>query len=149
MPDVHVDKMTTAEWELMRIIWTLGKVGSREVIEIIQRKRDWTESTIKTLLSRLVKKEMLTTTKDGRNFIYHATVPEQTAMNETVDDLFDSLCNMKKGAVITELISNLTLTKADIENMQTVLADKLTTAPEMVECDCIPVEGTSCNQCTK
>lgn len=31
-------KMSPAEWELMRIIWTKGGASSSEVIELIQKK---------------------------------------------------------------------------------------------------------------
>lgn len=48
--------MTPSEWEVMRIIWTKRSVSSLDVIEVMQRKRDWSESTIKTLLGRLTKK---------------------------------------------------------------------------------------------
>lgn len=48
--------ITDAEWEVMRIIWTLGKAHSNKVITELQAECDWTESTIKTLLRRLVKK---------------------------------------------------------------------------------------------
>ncbi|WP_260254736.1 BlaI/MecI/CopY family transcriptional regulator [Levilactobacillus brevis] len=46
--------MTPSEWEVMRIIWTKRSISSLDVIEVMQRKRDWSESTIKTLLGRLV-----------------------------------------------------------------------------------------------
>lgn len=144
MTEMQAEKMTSAEWELMRIVWTLDHAGSREVIEIIQRKREWSESTIKTLLGRLVKKNLLATTKEGRNFVYHATIAEQTAMNDTVNDLFTSLCNMKKGITIIELIKNSTLTKTDIESMQKVLEKKLSDAPDKVECDCVPGAAMNC-----
>ena len=60
--------MSTAEWELMRVIWTMHEAGSSDIIRVIQVR--WTESTVETLLRRLVKKEVLTTRKVGRKFIY-------------------------------------------------------------------------------
>ncbi|WP_412989935.1 CopY/TcrY family copper transport repressor [Pediococcus siamensis] len=140
MAETAVAAMTTSEWELMRIIWTEGEASSAEVIALMQEKRDWSQSTIKTLLGRLVKKEMLQTEKKGRHFIYHPTVPETEAMNQTVSELFTHLCSMKKGAVITNLLTNVALTKTDIAQMQQVLTDKLETAPETIACDCVPGE---------
>ena len=131
-------KMSPAEWELMRIIWTKNGAGSSEVIELMQQKRSWTESTIKTLLRRLVNKEILKTVKDGRKFIYYPVIEEKVAMNENVTELFDHLCNMKKGKVVIELLTKLELSRSDIEELQKVLEEKSKTAPEMVECDCLP-----------
>ncbi len=139
-------KMSPAEWELMRIIWTKGGASSSEVIELIQKKRSWTESTVKTLLRRLVNKEILQTVKDGRKFIYHPTIEEKDAMNENVTELFDHLCNMKKGKVVIELLSKLELSRTDIQELQKVLVQKSKTAPEVIKCDCLP-EGMKDDCC--
>lgn len=140
MSEINATKMSPAEWELMRIIWTKKGASSSEVIELMQEKRSWTESTIKTLLRRLVSKKMLTTHKDGRKFIYHPTIKEKDAMNETVSELFEHLCNMKKGQVIINLLSKLELSKNDIQKMQEILVEKEQFAPKMVSCDCLPKE---------
>lgn len=131
-------EVTSSEWEIMRIIWTKGAIDTNAIISIMQEKRDWTESTIKTLLRRLVNKGILSTTKEGRQFTYHTNISEADAMSATVNDVFSRLCNMKKGAVITQLLKNTELSQADIKVMQAVLASKLTTAPEAVACDCLP-----------
>ena len=34
--------ITDAEWEVMRIIWTLGKAHSNKVITELQAECDWT-----------------------------------------------------------------------------------------------------------
>ncbi|WP_243681654.1 CopY/TcrY family copper transport repressor [Lacticaseibacillus manihotivorans] len=94
----RINDITPAEWDLMRIVWTKGDVHSRDLITLLQQKRDWSESTIKTLLGRLVKKGLLNVSKDGRRFTYSATVDERSAMDETVQELFAHLCAMKKKA---------------------------------------------------
>lgn len=129
--------MTPSEWEVMRIIWTKRSVSSLDVIEVMQRKRDWSESTIKTLLGRLTKKNILATTKEGRHFNYRPTVPETAAMDETVTELFQHLCDMKKGAVIINLLAKLNLSKGDIERMQAQLDKKLKDAPSTINCNCL------------
>jgi len=129
--------MTPSEWEVMRIIWTKRSISSLDVIEVMQRKRDWSESTIKTLLGRLTKKNILATTKEGRHFNYRPTVPETTAMDKTVAELFQHLCDMKKGAVIINLLAKLNLSKGDIERMQAQLDKKLKDAPSTINCNCL------------
>lgn len=135
-----IGEITPSEWELMRIVWTKQTIYSRELIELLQQKRDWSESTIKTLLRRLVKKGLLTTEKEDRRFKYTALVSEADAMNETTQQLFDHLCAMKQGTTLYHLIDHLTLSQADIKQLQQLLATKLTTAPAQVACDCLPDE---------
>jgi Predicted transcriptional regulator len=52
----EIETMSKAEWQVMRIIWTLGQATSKEVIDILERKTDWKSATIKTLIIRLQKK---------------------------------------------------------------------------------------------
>lgn len=137
MMDTKIDEITPSEWDLMRIVWTKGSVQTSELITLLQRKRDWSDSTIKTLLGRLVKKGLLATTKEGRKFVYHATVEEAEAMDETVTELFAHLCAMKKGATLANLIEKTPLTAKDIARLQDILAAKAKTAPEKVPCDCL------------
>ncbi|KRM94853.1 transcriptional regulator [Liquorilactobacillus aquaticus DSM 21051] len=130
--------MSPAEWEIMRIIWTKKGSSSKEVISLMQLKRNWSESTIKTLLGRLVEKKMLQTNKEGRRFFYQPTITESDAMNKVVSELFDHLCNMKKGSVILNLLSSLTFSREDIKKMQSLLSEKMETAPASITCDCLP-----------
>lgn len=133
-----IQEITPSEWELMRIVWTKGKIYSRELINLMQAKRSWSDSTIKTLLRRLVKKGLLATEKEDRRFLYTATISETEAMNGSAEQLFDHLCAMKKGATLLNLVDHVTLTQADIQALQEALTKKAATAPETVQCDCLP-----------
>ncbi|MCI1902315.1 MAG: CopY/TcrY family copper transport repressor [Bifidobacteriaceae bacterium] len=136
--------ITPSEWELMRIIWTSGEIPTRDIIALAQQKRDWSESTIKTLLARLTKKGYLTATAKNRKFFYTASIRETTAMDDAASNLFDHLCSMKKGGAIINLVENQKMTRADIETLQNVLERKLKTAPESIACDCLPNGDCGC-----
>lgn len=131
-------EISPAEWQVMRIAWTLQKVTSNQVIEILQRKVDWKPATVKTLLRRLVHKKALKTTKQGRYFIYEPMVGEQTAMDTAADELFSSICEMHVGSTLVHVIKQHELSQADIKNLENILHQKAVTAPEMVECNCVP-----------
>lgn len=129
-----------SEWELMRLVWTKKTITSREIINLMQQKRDWSDSTIKTLLNRLVKKGLLSTEKTGNRFVYRATVEEVAAMDHETQMLFDQLCSMKVGTTVAHLLKHLTLTQKDIADLQAILDQKATTAPETVACNCLPMQ---------
>ncbi|QFR66793.1 CopY/TcrY family copper transport repressor [Furfurilactobacillus rossiae] len=131
-------EISDAEWEVMRIVWTLGESNSRQITEILADKMGWKSATVKTLLGRLVKKQALTTRKDGNAFIYTPLVAEQDAMDSATRALFGHLCQMKVGQTLADLIDDLTLSKANIADLQAQLAEKAKTAPETVACDCLP-----------
>ena len=133
-------ELSPAEWQVMRIAWTLGRVTSTQVIDILQRKVDWKPATIKTLLRRLVQKKVLKTTQQGRHFIYEPLVAEQETMNTAADELFSSLCEMHVGSTLVHIIKEHQLSQSDIQTLQTLLKQKAQTAPKMVDCNCVPGE---------
>jgi CopY/TcrY family copper transport repressor len=133
----------------MRIVWTSGEIPTRDIIALAQRKRNWSESTIKTLLTRLTKKGFLTATARSRKLFYTAAVPEISAMDDAANELFDHLCSMKKGSAIINLVQHQTMKKSDIYLLQELLAQKLATAPDTIACDCLPdgMSGGNCANC--
>ncbi|KRN28424.1 atkY protein [Lactobacillus selangorensis] len=131
-------EISDAEWEVMRVVWTLGSASSRTMIQVLDEKMGWKPATVKTLLGRLVKKGFLKTAKQQRAFIYSATITEQDAMDHSSLSLFDHLCDMHKGRTLSYLVDHTTLSQADIAHLQTQLAEKAKTAPEEVACNCLP-----------
>lgn len=136
--------ISDSEWEVMRIVWTLNEVSSTKVIEELQAKRDWTESTIKTLLRRLVKKGLLKTKKDGRRFLYTATVSQAQIMTEAAQELLDRMCDMHKGEVILQLLANSPISKSDLNKMKNEINKKEKDAPETIPCNCLPDKEHLC-----
>lgn len=133
-------EISDAEWEVMRVTWTLGSVTSSQMAEIMAEKMGWKTATVKTLLGRLIKKGALRAEKNGRAFTYYPTVAEQSSMDEAVTTLFGHLCQMRVGQTLTDLVDQLTLSQSDINSLQGLLTEKAKTAPETVDCDCLPGE---------
>lgn len=135
--DVKNQTISDSEWEVMRIVWTIGDTYASQIIEQLQKKYDWSESTIKTLMRRLVDKGFLKAKKDGRRFIYMTTVNQTQMMTEASQELLDKMCDMHKGEVLLELLKNSPISQSDLTKLQTVISKKAKTAPEKVPCNCL------------
>lgn len=130
--------ISNAEWEIMRVVWTKEETTSSQILEILEQKTDWTASTVKTLLKRLVDKGYLATQKSGKSFLYSALVSEEEAINRQADELFDKFCQRKHTAIIKHLVETTLMTMADINDLQALLLSKKEEALEEVPCNCIP-----------
>ena len=97
---------------------------------------DWTPSTIKTILGRLVGKGVLNTEQEGRNFIYTANIEEKEAVRDYVEDIFNRICNKKVGNVIGSIIEDHVLSFDDIDRLEKILEIKKSFAVEEVACNC-------------
>ncbi|WEG72604.1 CopY/TcrY family copper transport repressor [Vagococcus intermedius] len=131
-------KISEAEWEVMRVIWAKGKTTSPEIISILSTSMDWKPATIKTLLSRLVKKQILLTELEGNKFIYQPLVSEEQTMRSATEQLFSKICAKKVGKTIAELIEEADLTQTDLALILTAVDKKEKTAVKTIACNCIP-----------
>lgn len=61
-------EISQSEWEVMRIIWTLGPLKSSTIAVILADKMAWKIATTKTFLGRLVKRVRWSPKSKGANF---------------------------------------------------------------------------------
>lgn len=130
--------ISDAEWEVMRIVWTLGQAGSSQIIDQLQVKNNWTESTIKTLLRRLCQKGYLKTEKDGRKFLYSATVDQTTMMYKETKAMLNKMCDMHKGQLLIKLMKDMPISKTDLKILNEEIIAKEKSAPDKINCNCLP-----------
>lgn len=130
--------ITDSEWEVMRVVWSQGTTTSSYVVDILKQKKDWQPTTTKTLLARLVKKELLKTTKQGNRYLYSALVTESESWKDASNELFNHICAKKMGKHIALLIEDSPLSFDDLTLIHEALKEKEKYAVKDVQCDCIP-----------
>ena len=137
-------EISNAEWELMRLLWTLGHATSRQLSEILAEKFSWKTATVKTLLHRLIDKQIIRSEKHGRAFMYYPNVGEQSTIDQQVMNAMDKICQMHVGQTLNYILKQVPLSQADIKTLQQTLVQKQKDAPEILECNCLP--SVNCKQ---
>jgi BlaI family transcriptional regulator, penicillinase repressor len=62
------------EWALLEALWARGRGTAREVADDVRAEREWHVSTVKTLLDRMVKKELVRARRVGNVWEYEPAV---------------------------------------------------------------------------
>ncbi|MBS4769717.1 CopY/TcrY family copper transport repressor [Carnobacteriaceae bacterium zg-ZUI240] len=128
--------ISTAEWQVMRTVWTNKTVTATQVHTLLSKEFEWSMSTIKTLLSRLVKKGYLTHEKQQREFVYRSCIDEMDVILQKQQELLALVCTTKHGELFERLLANATLSKTDAQQMIALLTKRLDTLDETVTCCC-------------
>lgn len=134
--------ITDAEWEVMRVVWANSEVTSKFVAEVLCEKMNWKQATIKTLLNRLLEKNILKKREIGNKYIYSTDFTEKEVANSYILGTFDKICKTKVGEMIGKVIENSELSFGDLDLILKAVEKKRKTAVKEVLCDC--VEG-QCN----
>ena len=130
-------QISNAEWRIMKIIWMEGKQTSTDLIAVLSERFDWSKSTIKTLLLRLVEKGCLTREKTGKAFVYSPLLTQDQSLDLVVEDVKDKVCSKRIVQVLENLIQESDFTLADLNQLQQVLEEKKAEAVETVPCNCM------------
>ena len=140
--------ITGAEWEIMRVVWANEEVTSKFVSQVLGEKMQWKHTTVKTLLNRLLEKNVLKKRESGNKYIYYTEYNEQEIAEKYVTETFDRICKTKVGEMIKELIEKSLLSRKDLENIEKIVKEKKKNAPEKIKCMCIE-EQCNCSEHTK
>ncbi|WP_136270075.1 CopY/TcrY family copper transport repressor [Streptococcus pyogenes] len=131
-------RISNAEWEVMRVVWTYGTVKSSDIIMILGKGRKWSDSTIKTLIGRLVKKNLLTSYRQGRAYIYQALLDETLLQKEALATVLDGICQRQHTRLLLERLYDLPMTLEEIGAFQELLEVKKENIVLEVPCNCLP-----------
>lgn len=104
---------------------------------LVSERFDWSKSTIKTLLTRLVEKGCLTREKSGKAFVYSALLKQDQSLDLVVEEVKDKVCSKRIVQVLENLIQASDFTLADLNQLQQVLEEKKAGAVETVPCNCM------------
>lgn len=71
-------RLSDAELCVMEVLWSAGQpLTANEVADRVPADRAWSFATVKTLLSRLLAKNAVGPTKDGRRFLYSPAIDRE------------------------------------------------------------------------
>lgn len=130
-------QISDAEWQVMKIVWMQGEQTSTDLIRVLAERFDWSKSTVQTLLARLVEKECLTRKKEGKSFDYSALLTLDQSRNLLVQDIKDKVCSRRIKNLLADLIVECDFTQADLEDLETVISKKKSSAVTEVRCNCM------------
>lgn len=129
--------ISEAEWEVMRVVWSNVHTTSKFVIDTLGEEKSWTPSTIKTLLSRLVEKGFLETTKQGNKFLYSAKCVEDECLEILTQNFLERICERRTHIIVKNIIETDNLSKSNIDEIIELLKEKRKTAADVITCKCL------------
>src|SRR6186713_1681578 len=85
--------MQETEWDILEALWEQPGATAREVTDALHERREWSYSTVKTMLDRMVAKELVAAKRVGNVWSYTAAMPkveaQRSAWQTFVGTVFD------------------------------------------------------------
>lgn len=120
----EVPKISTAEWEIMKLIWKNNPLTSEEIITALSDKMDWSAQTIKTFITRLIKKEAIGFEKVGRNYHYYPLISENDCLKAENQSFLQRVYGGAVNILFTKFLEDESLSEKEIEELEQILKSK-------------------------
>jgi BlaI family transcriptional regulator, penicillinase repressor len=115
--------ISEAESVVMEVLWRHSPIATGDVMAALEPQAKWQESTVKTLLNRLLKKGAISARKDGRRYLYSPMLKrKQWVSNESVGFL-NRLFDGRVAPLVAHFSRQRKLGKNDIADLKRLIQE--------------------------
>ena len=115
------EKISEAELVVMEALWEQSPLTANDVADRVTAARDWSAQTVKTLLSRLMAKDVIAADQDGRRFLYRPLVAREDYVASESGRLVNRLFGGRGSPLVAQLASQDQLSDDDIAELEAIL----------------------------
>ena len=115
------ERISDAEHAVMEVLWRRAPLTAIEVSDALADDRDWSLQTVKTLLGRLLAKNVVAHEEDGRRYLYRPLVEREDYVAGESQRLVDRLFGGKVTPLVAHLAETQQLSDKDIAEIEALL----------------------------
>lgn len=115
-------RISQAELDVMDVLWADSPLAASDVAAQLSQK-DWNIRTVKTLLSRLVEKKVVSTQQDGRRYLYAPLLSQKDYASRAARKLTDRLFGGRAAPLVAHLAEGEGLTDQDIAELEALIQE--------------------------
>ena len=126
--NASLPELTESEWAVIKAVWSLEPCPAPTVQEHLAGQRDWSVSTVRTLMERMAAKGLLTSEKLRNLTLYRSAVSRQQAQ---LGELRYALKNAFDGALtpmVQCLLESERLDATQLDLLEALIAARRKTA---------------------
>lgn len=113
--------LTDLENEVMQAVWAKAPCSVEAVHQVVARKRNIKETSVRTLLRRLEQKGYLRHEEDGRAYLYRAAEPARSVAARAVRQIIDRFCRGSVEELVSGMVDAKVLSQVELASLEEVV----------------------------
>jgi BlaI family penicillinase repressor len=113
-------QITDAEWEVMKVLWLSPGLTANEVSDSLSHTQ-WHLKTVRTMLDRLQKKDMLDAKVMDRLYRYTPLVTREECIEEASTTFLSRVFDGALTPLVTHFVKNAPMSKKDKAELERIL----------------------------
>ncbi len=119
-----VPSISEAEWEVMNVLWEKAPQTANDVISNLQGQKDWKSKTVRTLLDRLVHKDVVGVNKDQRVYTFYPLYSQDDCQRAEAESFIKRIYGGTVKSMLVQFMEEDSLSEEDIEELKSILDEK-------------------------
>lgn len=116
-------RISTAESLIMEALWRESPQSAEDIAATVGSEQNWSDKTVRTLLSRLLAKGAVNAERDGRRYLYTPLVEREVYVQSESRGLIDRLFDGKLAPLVSHFASTKQLSAEDIAELKRLIAE--------------------------
>jgi BlaI family penicillinase repressor len=117
-------RIAESEWRVMQVLWERGPQTANEVVNALSGEVKWKSRTIKTLISRLVRKGAVRFREEGNKYRYFPAVEESECIHSETQSFVYRVYQGAMKPALAAFLEDADLSPQDIDELQKILEQK-------------------------
>jgi BlaI family transcriptional regulator, penicillinase repressor len=115
--------ISAAESVVMEVLWRRSPLATEDVIAALEPNGKWQETTVKTLLNRLLKKGAIGARKEGRRYLYSPLLKRQQWLSNESTGFLNRLFDGRVAPLVAHFSQQRKLSKNDIADLKRLIKE--------------------------
>jgi BlaI family transcriptional regulator, penicillinase repressor len=116
-------KISGAESQIMEALWKEGPLTPDGIVEAVGEANGWTAGTVKTLITRLLRKKAIEGRREPSGYLYRPLIARADYVLSESQSLVDRLFDGEVAPMVAHFAEHRALTAKDIQLLKKLIAD--------------------------
>ncbi len=116
-------QISVAESKVMEVLWHRSPISAEEITTEVAEDQSWSAGTVKSLLNRLLSKEAISATKEGRRYLYSPVLQQAEYKSTEGQGLLDRLFEGRVSALFTHFSNHEKLNADDVAELKKLIEE--------------------------
>jgi predicted transcriptional regulator len=115
-------QISEAESRIMEALWRKAPLTAEQIIARVGPANDWAPATVKTLITRLLKKKAIAGAKEGDGYCYRPLIERSAWVQAESQGLLDRLFKGEVAPLVAHFAEQEKLSAKDIRQLKALIA---------------------------
>ncbi|MGG4268118.1 penicillinase repressor BlaI [Peribacillus simplex] len=120
----HIPSISESEWEIMNVLWDKAPQTANDIIVSLQESSNWKPKTIRTLLDRLVQKDVVGVNKNLRVYTFYPLYTQEECQRAETESFINRIYGGTLKSMLVQFIQEDTLSDDEINELRFILNKK-------------------------